>query len=988
MANSPPGKNLLPSLRESWQNEKFPLLFAKFTPAYGCGLAPGRNPQFNPAAVGGSSRLNFSFERHQYISVQYKEYHPVSPQLVSYVLYVYGVQPCTGEDEDEGSLIVTMYSNLRTTELWQFQAGLSDEHNVGMRELLLHYWNFESMGTRQDAVVIPINKIAAVYPVLPAMLGNFESIVHTVDMPDPSRTPYYCRFAVRCGLAPSTAACVMPVASHLLSHVKRWPEPRYSVHMRPSVIDLSPAFLGLAEGFSQAGCSINAAFDFDPAVNYTWKARYPDANLYDGPLRSIVSDIVAKALSPPGIPRDNPLILLLTIPDRDINTWDPAREFHILQVLPALIAVLNKPDMLVIALPPWALVEQAFSKFFPIVYALLQERYAVHLKRITMSRFGPVSGEILFLVASCVPAPIPWDVVLGSVQDQAEAYILEQASVNLRIGDLNFLNARAFTHSSGSTESLVCSHPISTHEIYNHPAGLAGSPSVTVDLNKKVPLDMLKRGVKHFQRSDALTVRELARVQGFPDDFVFLGGRAQQYADVLGGVQPAIARDVAARAVMVFREFIAPVRTQVSPAAMVAPSPRVSSTPRVVPMPAPTTATLPAHVPRHMPQSGSFSAPPSAAPGSATFTASGSGFGSGSNMPAATPGSAVSETTIPGSMASGSTVVDSAVPGATAPALGVNVFQCGSGDASNMPMSAPANTTSFPGPGSGPGAMAGPIVSAPSNPMQYRSTGSAPMQASRSVSHPVGRSSGHHPSGSDTVMSDAPGLGSSFPVPGMFSGSDVSMFSPAPRTVSGPIVPVPVPAPVSAPVSRVPSGTMPVSAPADRVSFSSGGGASTSSNRAGPTMDNPNMDSNMHGSMNAPLMSAPASQSKFPFLNLERTNALMAGADDSSSPEPVSVPSRPVSSRLSSAFRPSAIPSRPRGFDSLPVFTSPGEGFAPIADPLASMSAHVQEPSLPPSAGTDLDADFDMEEFLDEFLDTNYDNNEGEQGGEQGEQGS
>lgn len=182
MANTPPGQNLIHSLRESWQKEKFPLLFTQFTPPYGSGLAPGRNPRFNPAAVGHSARLNFRFERHQYINVRYDEYHPAGPQTTSYVLYVYGVQPGTGVN-DEGWLVVTVYSFLRTTELWQFQMGLAGEQSVGLRELLLHYWNFENMGTRQDAVVLPISKIVAVHPVASALLGSFESIVHTVDLP-------------------------------------------------------------------------------------------------------------------------------------------------------------------------------------------------------------------------------------------------------------------------------------------------------------------------------------------------------------------------------------------------------------------------------------------------------------------------------------------------------------------------------------------------------------------------------------------------------------------------------------------------------------------------------------------------------------------------------------------------------------------------------------------------------------------------------------
>lgn len=63
---------------------------------------------------------------------------------------------------------------------------------------------------------------------------------------------------------------MMPVASHLLTHSKRWPEPRY-ISGAPSVIDLTPGCLGPAEGFAQAGARIDAAMGFDPVRDCTWK---------------------------------------------------------------------------------------------------------------------------------------------------------------------------------------------------------------------------------------------------------------------------------------------------------------------------------------------------------------------------------------------------------------------------------------------------------------------------------------------------------------------------------------------------------------------------------------------------------------------------------------------------------------------------------------------------------------------------------------------
>jgi C-5 cytosine-specific DNA methylase len=45
-------------------------------------------------------------------------------------------------------------------------------------------------------------------------------------------------------------------------------------------------------------------------------------------------------------------------------------------------------------------------------------------------------------------------------------------------------------------------------------------------------------------RGDSLSVRELARLQGFNDDFVFYGALRTQYLDVLAAQPPALSRAI------------------------------------------------------------------------------------------------------------------------------------------------------------------------------------------------------------------------------------------------------------------------------------------------------------------------------------------------------------------------------------------------------------------------------------------------------------
>lgn len=203
--------SLMRSFRESWQTTAFPVLFGLFTPPYGDGdgdgvdTAPaqgsgssttgaGATSGMRPVAVGENDRLGFRFERHRYIIVHVRGTGPLESRR--YLLYVHGVCPVqaagtgTGTDPNEGSLLVTVFSFLRTTSLCMFNVGLACDPRIGLRELLLHYSDVENMGLRQDAVAVPIGSILSVQTVSPRLLGAFDEVVYTVDVPPGMSRPH------------------------------------------------------------------------------------------------------------------------------------------------------------------------------------------------------------------------------------------------------------------------------------------------------------------------------------------------------------------------------------------------------------------------------------------------------------------------------------------------------------------------------------------------------------------------------------------------------------------------------------------------------------------------------------------------------------------------------------------------------------------------------------------------------------------------------
>jgi DNA (cytosine-5)-methyltransferase 1 len=54
------------------------------------------------------------------------------------------------------------------------------------------------------------------------------------------------------------------------------------------------------------------------------------------------------------------------------------------------------------------------------------------------------------------------------------------------------------------------------------------------------------RNILHPTEPRSLTVRECARLQTFPDDFVFLGSRGSQYSQVANAFPPHVSHDLLA----------------------------------------------------------------------------------------------------------------------------------------------------------------------------------------------------------------------------------------------------------------------------------------------------------------------------------------------------------------------------------------------------------------------------------------------------------
>ncbi|EXJ87168.1 hypothetical protein A1O3_04127 [Capronia epimyces CBS 606.96] len=223
-------------------------------------------------------------------------------------------------------------------------------------------------------------------------------------------------------------------------------------------------------------------------------------------------------------------------------------------------------DFIVALLAPAMLHVSTIDRLSSSILNLLEKRMSVHVRLTPLKEHGlPQDRKILTMIASPYCTELPWN-----------ADNIELAAGNTRstvedaIGDLGFPNPRVPSH---TRSGFVCRSPsqMGDNRVYNHYTGQvleAGQEPIVVEADTILDgfdeckpwihsgswilglgvwiLDFpLTIAASYKVRRDRLTVRELARIQGFPDNFIFYGSMADQYDDIWRAVPPTVTKTVA-----------------------------------------------------------------------------------------------------------------------------------------------------------------------------------------------------------------------------------------------------------------------------------------------------------------------------------------------------------------------------------------------------------------------------------------------------------